>query len=378
MAKTKKDQVAVKKNTTTSHLADILFPIRKEDVDVNDIPLEERKVHTETYDFSIHTIHRYLLDESMVVPNFQREYVWSRNQASRLIESLIIQCPIPVIYLSQTSDEQLLVIDGNQRLSSIKLFLEDEFALSGLTTYPDLEGFKFSELDPRFQRHITNRTLRCITLLKETHPQIKFDVFERLNTGAIQLLPQELRHGIYYGPLIQLTSRLAENELFQHLTKTKDNKRMKGDELVLRFIAFYKEYEIYKLPLIGFINRFTEENRNIDNIQQKTLSNIFEKSLKILNTFFGDKTFKILGDKTKSPSFNTALFDAEMISIARINPNMSLVNQVDKAELTRDVIELMNDENFYRFIKASTSNEAAIKYRITAMENIFRKHLKMQ
>ena len=114
----------------------------------------------------------------MFVPRFQRGYVWTDPQASRLIESLIIQCPIPVIYLSQEPDERLSVIDENQRLQSILRYLDNTFELRGLTAYPELEGSRYFQLDPRFQRHIVNRTLRCIVIMKDTHPQVKFDVFE--------------------------------------------------------------------------------------------------------------------------------------------------------------------------------------------------------
>src|SRR5690606_33557409 len=169
-------------------LANRIFPDTDEfEVEVLNIPAEKRKLITETYDFTVSTINDYINNEHIVIPNFQRGYVWTRTQASRLIESLIIQCPIPVVYLSQNADETLSVIDGNQRLTSISLFLNNGFPLSGLSTYPELDGLTFIELDPRFQRHIINRTIRCIAILKETHPQIKFDVFERLNTGSVRL-----------------------------------------------------------------------------------------------------------------------------------------------------------------------------------------------
>ena len=140
----------------SSNLADKLFPeLPLSENEILNIPPEKRKLITETYDFAVSTINDYIDNEHMLIPQFQRGYVWNRSQASRLIESLIIQCPIPVIFLAQNSDETLSVIDGNQRLNSINLFLKEDFSLQGLTAYPELEGYKFSELDPRFQRHMT-------------------------------------------------------------------------------------------------------------------------------------------------------------------------------------------------------------------------------
>jgi hypothetical protein len=195
-------------------LADKLFPITEEPHgdSILSIPPEQRRLHTETYDYSIATIHDYLSgSKNMFIPEFQRRYVWTKVQASRLIESLIIQCPIPVIYLSQERDERLSVIDGNQRLQSIRKFINNEYELSGLTAYPELDGLRFDELDTRFQRHILNRTLRCIVIMKDTHPQVKFDVFERLNTGAVELSAQELRHGLYHGQFVKWVGITAKD-----------------------------------------------------------------------------------------------------------------------------------------------------------------------
>lgn len=250
--------------TKDTSLADKLFPINEEPYgdSILSIPPEQRRLHTETYDFSISTIHeRLTLSKSIFIPEFQRRYVWTKAQASRLIESLIIQCPIPVIYLSQERDERLSVIDGNQRLQSIRKFLNNEFELTGLTAYPELDGLRFDELDPRFQRHIHNRTLRCITIMKDTHPQVKFDGFERLNTGAVELSAQELRHGLYHGRFVEWVGQTAKNQQWRGLVRAGNNKRMKAEEFLVRFLAFHTDLENYEKPLANFLNTFTELNR---------------------------------------------------------------------------------------------------------------------
>lgn len=366
----------MKPTNNSKAIADRLFPIRKEEIEIKDIPLEERRLHTETYDFSISTINNYLNTGIIVIPQFQRGYVWSRSQASRLIESLVIQCPIPVLYFSQTSDEKLLAIDGNQRLNSIKLYLADGFALTGLTAYPELEGYKFSELDPRFQRHILNRTLRCITILKETHPQIKFDVFERLNTGAVLLTPQELRHGIYYGSLMEQIGVLAENKTLRQLTGLNKDLRMKSEELVLRFLSLYEKYENYKFPLVAFLNSFAEKNRNPGKEKIQEYTSVFNNALINVEALFGNSAFKLIGLQSKSRALiNLALYDAEMVSLARLNPSKEDINRVNKDKLILDLMKLMNQDTFYKFVTASTSNENALKYRINEMTKVLAKHL---
>lgn len=354
---------------TSKSLADQLFPIQEEDdeISVIDIPPEKRRLHTESYDFSIATIHDYMNSGTMFVPRFQREYVWSRAQASRLIESLIIQCPIPVIYLNQERDEKLAVIDGNQRITSIKLFLDDEFELQGLTTYPELDGNKFSTLDPRFKRHILNRTLRCITILKETHPQIKVDVFERLNTGAVQLNPQEVRHGIYHGPLIELIDSLTEEPIWKKLSGFKNDNRMKGSELILRYFALLNNQKKYSKPLKSFLNKFCDEHSNLNEKEVLRWKNQFLTAIENVDLIFGTKAFKTLNAELEPlvNSVNGALIDSVLIGFTRVNPSRKKIETLDKTKFIQAFYELINEDKFKESITAGTSATALVNYRIS-------------
>lgn len=347
-------------------IADILFPQYEEDeIDILDIPANERKLRTETYDFSVATICDYMKNGNIIIPPYQRGYVWGQIQASRLIESLITNCPIPVIYLSQGADEVLSVIDGNQRLTSIQKFLDDEYELRGLTTFPELDGFKFSELDPRFQRHIMNRTLRCICILKDTHPQIKFDVFERLNTGSVKLSAQELRHGLYMGNLMKLIERLSENHLFKSLTLTKNDKRMKTDELILRFFAFSERWQNYSKPLANFLNNYCENNRHADEYKQNTLTSLFQNTLNTVNEVLGDKAFKTYDGNMKNAKFNAALFDAQMIAFMELAPNAEDIKRLTNVDMNTLNHNFISSEQFSRYISSGTTDRNSVINRIT-------------
>lgn len=355
-------------------LADILFPVvEDEDLLVIDIPPEQRRLHTESYDFSIATIVDYLEKESIFIPEFQRKYVWTRSQASRLIESLIIQCPIPVIYLNQERDERLSVIDGNQRITSIKLFLKDTFPLQGLTTYPELEGSYYSELDPRIQRHINNRTLRCITILKETHPQIKFDVFERINTGAVQLNPQEVRHGIYHGNLLSMIDSLVKDKIWKELTGIKDDVRMKGSELILRFFALLKNQENYQKPLKKFLNDFSLSHQNISEKDAARFRNEFLTTLYIAGDLLGKKAFRTLKDKdtVSSNNLNAALFDATMIGLHRAKISRKDLEDIDIKLFMQKYTEAITSPEFLESISSGTSAKALVNYRINTLTAFF-------
>lgn len=361
----------------TKALADQLFPVRNENdvYDVLDIPPNERKLHTETYDFSIATIYDHLEEGHIYIPRFQRSYVWNRGQASRLIESLIIQCPIPVLYFDQSSDLRFSVIDGNQRLTSLHLFINDEFALKGLTAYPELEGYYFSDLDPRIRRHITNRTLRCIAILPDTHPQIKFDVFERLNTGSVQLTPQELRHGIYHGPLINKVEELAQSSEWKALTKINTDKRMKRSELVLRYIAMANNLENYFKPLSGFLNEFAEKNQSPPDYTLMRWEEDFHITAETMNRLYGPKAFRPFDENFRTQNaINTALFDAQMVAVHKVRPDISNFSNRQQQQLWKATAELFADEDFSRTIGAGTSSKTSVVRRITRYTDFLRQH----
>jgi hypothetical protein len=351
----------------SSNLADKLFPnISPFENEILNIPPEKRKLNTETYDFTVSTIDDYITNGHMLIPEFQRGYVWNRSQASRLIESLIIQCPIPVVFLAQNPDETLAVIDGNQRLNSIHLFLNEDFSLQGLTAYPELEGYKFSELDPRFQRHIQNRTIRCIVILKDTHPQIKFDVFERLNTGSVKLNAQELRHGIYHGPLMSKIEDMSKNKVWKTLAGLKVDKRMKSDELILRFLALTDDWRNYQKPMIGFINAYAEKNKTKDDQFLSSAFDAFNKAVSDCHRIFGELAFKTFTDKGVKPKFNAALFDAQMVSVNELafKEKDLITLQKNREKIMSGLIVLFHSEDFSKFIGQATTDKMAVTNRI--------------
>ncbi len=346
-------------------LANALFPQEpQEELEeaILEIPPERRILRTEQYDFSVATLVAMLDKEEVTIPEFQRRYVWTDRQASRLIESLIIQCPIPVIYMNQERDESFSVIDGNQRLNSLKRFLEDAFPLSGLTSYPELSGLKYSELDPRFQRHISNRVLRCTVILKETHPQVKFDVFERLNSGAVALTRQELRHGLYFGPLMKASAAVAKDlKLERHFGARKD-KRMKAEELVIRYWALSQGLSTYEKPLAAFISNFAEVNRHADGAQLKQLVNDITRAHTRAVTLFGSHAFAFAKDGRSK--FNAAVFDAQMTACAKLTSARYDELLADKEAVRLAYEALQQNTDFSKSVTLATSDKAALQGRI--------------
>jgi len=369
---------ALNTKTSTSALADILFPEAKEQQEfaegILSVPPEQRRLHTETYDFTVTTVVDKLNNRSIFIPDFQRRYVWSDAQASRLIESLIIQCPIPVIYLNQEQDETLAVIDGNQRLTSISRFLKNSFPLKGLTAYPELEGNRFHELDPRIQRHVENRTLRCIVILKGTHPQVKFDVFERLNTGATKLNPQELRHGLYFGDVISLAAYVVKKTKLLSVLEIKADKRMKAEELVLRFWALDEDISKYRKPLAGFINDFAERKRTLSDAEKAELEKSFDDAFERVHALLGDLTFRIFDSSHHVEStFNAALYDALMVGVSTLLKSRKLETLTRSQAQMRLANLFEEDELFRKSISIATSDDSQVRYRIETVKKLYAK-----
>ena len=359
--------------TTQQALADRLFPVlppAQDDIELKNIPPEQRRLHTDTADLTVLSIFQYLANGKLVIPEFQRGYVWSRTQASRLIESLVIQCPIPVVYFSQGADNVLSVIDGNQRLLSIKLFLNDAFALQGLTTYPELIDHNWSSLDPRFRDHIHNRTLRCITILRETHPQIKFDVFERLNTGAVKLNPQELRHGVNHGPFMKRVDALTKDENWRRAVGIRRDPRMHGAELVLRYFALRHARSTYTKPLSSFLDQFSSAQKGIDISLLDLWTEDFKVAVERVYSAYGKLSFRIYeADLKTSTPFNSALYDAQMIAFAETNNEGITSGTYEVERLQRRTFELFSDARFSQSIRQATSDEAAVRNRVSIYES---------
>jgi hypothetical protein len=354
-------------------LADALFPTSvDEDTEeaILSIPPEKRILRTEQYDFSVATLVAMMEKEEVLIPDFQRRYVWSERQASRLIESLIIQCPIPVIYLNQERNEIFSVIDGNQRLNTLRNYLADKFALTGLTSYPELTGLKYSELDKRFQRHINNRVLRCTVILKETHPQVKFDVFERLNSGAVALTRQELRHGLYFGPLLKAAASIAQTlNLERHFGGRKD-KRMKAEELVIRYWALSSNLKAYEKPLATFLSQYAERNRSATPQEIEVLVESITTAHERASELFGAHCFNF--SKNKSVRFNAAVFDAQMVACARLTESAFKRIRPKKSQLQSAYLKLQREAEFERSVTLATSDEAALQGRVSKVSALLR------
>lgn len=333
-----------------------------------EIPPERRRVYADKSDRSIYELFRKFQRGDLILdPEFQRRYVWDNKKASLLIESVLLEVPIPVIYLAEEDNGKFTVIDGQQRLRSFFRFLNNEFKLRGLSVLSELNGKYFKDLDKEKQRKIEDTTLRVIEIRKESHSDVKFEIFERLNVGAVKLNDQELRNCIYRGRYNDLIKELAEDKDFLFLLGLKEpHKRMYDRELVLHFLAFYNQtYLKYKPPMKQFLNREMENNRNISEEKIKELRRVFKETVSMVKSVFGDKAFRrfIPGDE-KDPNgrweirkINVGLFEIIMFGFSRYNKNQIIpLSDVIREELLH---MMTSDKEFIDSVSGSGTTSTA-------------------
>jgi len=351
----------------------------EEEVDSIDVPSNERKIYTELGDPEIDSLHgKYKRGKLIVQPDFQRQYVWDKTKASRLIESSLLGIPIPMIYISQQQDNKEYVIDGQQRLTSFFSFIDNrfppddsEFKLTGLKVFRELNGKKYSGLSDELQDAIRYFTVRTITFKKDSDQNLKFEIFERLNTGSVSLNDQELRNCIYRGGFNVLLKDLSQEPDFTFLLGLKQpDKRMKDIELVLRFAAFYHAtYLKYKPPMKNFLNAEAEKYQSISKSDEQEIRTAFKNTCQVIRSMFGKNAFKRFHKGTeKNPAgywepkkFNASLYDILIYTFAREDKNVVYQNLDSIREA---FIHLMTDnQDFIDSIELSTSSVQAVTKR---------------
>ena len=353
---------------------DVDFDERLEEEGFFDIPLKDRKIITEPGDPPIKMLCEKV-DRGRLIAraDFQRYYIWDNKPKlkSRLIESVLLRVPIPVIYTAEEDNGKELVVDGQQRLLTFYNFTKkDGFKLSGLRVLKELNGKSYVELDENLQNAIADYPIRVIKILKESHKDIKFDIFERLNRGSVKLNEQELRNCIYRGSFNDLLKELAKNKDFQRLQGLKDiHSRMVDLERILRFFAFTDLTERkYKGPLTSFLNNYMESNREISAKQNEEKTALFKKSVELCQMVFGDLSFRRwqLGSDEDSNGYredkiNEGIFDIQTYGFTEYEKR----DITKKATVIKDAfIELMTkDRAFIESIERGTYDTQRVKLR---------------
>lgn len=354
-----------------------------------EIPISERKIITQpaepTINSLIDKIDKGKLD---VRAFFQRKYVWEKQTIikSRLIESVMLNVPIPIIYTAEELDTgKEIVIDGQQRLLTFHDFKNNKFRLKGLTILKELNGCTFKdlgnknssvikEMSDRFgdlQDAFGDRPIRVVKILKESHPDIKFEIFERLNRGSVKLNNQELRNCIYRGNFNELLKELAENKDFLRLQGLKKpHPRMLDIERILRFFAFCDRGERnYKSPLKKFLNDYMFSKQNIREVEIEEKRKLFKKCVEMCQIVFGDIAYRrvyIGNDKNPNgyldKTINQGIFDIHMCGFMEYEKR----DVIPRPQVIKEAfLELVtSDERFKETIEIGTYSTSQVKRRM--------------
>jgi len=256
-------------------------------------------------------------------PEFQRRLRWDRKQQSKLIESFIINVPLPPIFLYEYKYSFYEVMDGLQRLTAISEFYNNQFTLVGLEEWPELNGKTYSQLPEKIKQGIDRRYLSSIVLLQETAKSeeeariLKQKVFERINSGGVLLVPQESRNAIYGGPLNDLCIKLSRNDYFiqtwglpieaeiesgeipeERKTGYENYRKMYDVELILRFFAYRQRQNADASTQKNVLDKYLQLGNNFSPEVLANLENLFNETIKLVFDIFEEKAFWLWRKRT--------------------------------------------------------------------------------
>ena len=324
-------------------------------------------------------IERYDQDE-LVKPELQRNYVWDRREASRFIDSLLLGLPVPSIFLAQTKDEKLLIIDGYQRIMTVRdyvrgVFSKDNksFALSRTERInARWRGKQFNELSDTEQRKIKNTTIHAIVFAQQKEPASDdtslFQVFERINTSGRTLTAQEIRNCVAQGSFNTLLLSLNNEPSWRRLFGLDaPESRMRDMEFILRFFALsseqFKQMTQERLSLRQLLDIYMKNHSTINSVTAEEMKERFVHAVQLAESMFGLSAFHNISpsDKTKFvPKFSPTVFDSIIIAIdSAIRRNIEpVVDTLGKK------IALLQDDDYRSAISQETMRKSNINIRI--------------
>jgi hypothetical protein len=306
-------------------------------------------------------------------PEFQRRDRWPRPHQSRFIESIIMNVPVPPVFLGEDEYSSYVVLDGRQRLTAVSEFLKNNYSLEKLKVWSELNGKTFNDLKKlKLDKFFTRRFIPAIVILKESSPEVKFDVFERLNTGAIIAEPMEIRNAVFQGGFNDQLHELSDEHTFRKLwgIPTNDIEREKdqtfktmGDlELVLRFFAL-REYRSMNLRYKDYLSIFMSD-RNAAYKQHPALKDadrqLFMTAVGNSLKVFNDSAFR----RPTTGQRSAPLADAYMVALSEINPQA--LDDARKRERVRQALDRLatEDAEFQKAFGTGTNGKGAISLRI--------------
>jgi hypothetical protein len=338
----------------------------------------ERQILTQALDERVEgLVSRIKRGRLILQPDFQRDFVWSKSKASLLIESILMRIPMPVVYVAEIETGAWEVVDGQQRLTAIKSYLDghfpdgEPFKLGQLRVRADLRGKAFKDLTADDQAAIEDYTLRIIKIMKEADPDLKFEVFERLNSGADKLNDMELRNCVYRGSYNDLLKELAGHDLMLKVRRADaPDTRMQDRQMILRFFSMWRNTHLrYRAPMKQFMNHEMQNHRHVDVAKIAEMRRVFLDAMQCAWDVFGDRAFRRFSVDATQPrgswdiagKLNLALWDT-VLYVFTYFERRQIVPVADA--IYEEFLDVMtNDATFVDFIGRTTDKPDRVRFR---------------
>lgn len=298
--------------------------------------------------------------------------LWNKSQQSRLIESILLNLPLPSFYFEYNDlSGDFFVVDGLQRLTALYDFVSGRLKLTGLDFLKEYEGKTWDCLSFYDRMRINSAEIVAYLIDGRASYDVKFVIFSRLNNEGVPLNPQEIRNGMFPDATERVLKPLADVPEFRSLG-IRDN-RMIDTEYVLRFLAFFiTDYREYQGKMDYFLNETMSKIRHFSASEIDRLRSLFSQSIQTARLLVGEKVFRKPGNKKKSP-MSKALFETLTVVIAR---NIDAISKIDVDSFRRDYTQLFSSPDFQKSLSTNTSDRHAVIVRFEKTEQVFQNLIK--
>ncbi len=353
-------------------------------VHLMDKPFDPTKINIETKTPSLDTLIKRIERESVAMNTesyFQRnDDLWDTTKQSRLIESILIRFPLPAFFFDASDDNNWLIVDGLQRLSSIRNFcVLKKLKLRNLEFLTQFENKGWDDLPEDLHRLIEEAQVVIYKILPGTPTDVKFNIFKRINTGGLILEPQEIRHALFQGKPSKFIAELALIKEFKKATANKiPDHRMLDRDFANRFLCFYLfGFESYLPDLDTYMSKAMAaiDKKTPDEINK--IKSDFTASMEIAFKIFGKEAFRKIHRKTKRlPPINKALFDALATQLALITEDQRKELFKNKTLFKNSLKDLIGrDSDFFTSITSSTGDRKRVQIRHSRIKDLIYKHI---
>ncbi|MFM0243648.1 DUF262 domain-containing protein [Paraburkholderia sediminicola] len=306
-------------------------------------------------------------------PDFQRRERWNVQKQSALIESFLLNVPVPAIYLAESAAGQYSVVDGKQRITAIHTFMSNGLRLKGLESFTDLEGLCFNELPEELRNALEIRPyVRVVTLLKQSDPSLKFEVFTRLNKGGEAMLPQELRKVAYRGALSDAIFELSKQPVLRKQLKINGKNsppyiRMEDAEYVLRFFTLNETWNTFSGSLRDELDKFMEVNQQLHGVELKKLESRFLRALSGCDEIWGDHAFQRHTGAGWRSQFLAGMYDAEMLAVNLLTNAQLKLAREKRTKIVQATAKLFQKKEFEQSVRQGTNTPSFVRNRVNAV-----------